>query len=564
MKVARPVLRGPGRSNALGLPDKSTTGRSTKKSARRARRRTVSGSRSCRSWSTALAVSADGAGVVAHAGNVATRLLADQVGLTGALSGAMARRGFTPTHDRGRVLVDVAVLIAGGGEAIADIDVLRHQGEVLGSVASAPTVWRARHELDEVTPVVVKRIDEARAEVRAHVWSQLPAGLPAWKVADTDLGDVVVLDVDATLVTTLGERERGLNVKRGFGYHPLGVWCINTQESMALMLRPGNAGSDTASDHIAVLTAAIDQVPPAHRKKLLIRADGAGASHGLLDWITGLDAKRGQTVEYSVGYAVTDKVRDAIAQVPKTAWQPAITAQGEPREHGDMLVAVEITGMLNLTSWPAGMQVLIRREHPHPGASLSLFEDADGWRYQAVATNTPTSKGGQVAFLEARHRAHAMHQHVETRIRHAKDSRHRPIPLPRICHQPGLDLGCVDRRGPHRLASATGPTARVEGVRTESAAVPVPSSACPPHPRRPSTPPALPPDLALGPRDRRRLRRDPRARRDPVPDLRASPSPIRPRPAPPGDPPRSATRQTSMPTATNPNHATLTYCQSTS
>ena len=132
------------------------------------------------------------------------------------------------------------------------------------------------------------------------------------------------------------------------------------------MLRPGDAGSNTAADHVAVLTAAIAQIPTAHRKKLLIRADGAGASHGLLDWLTGLDAKRGRKVQYSVGYAVTDKVRDAIARVPKKAWQPAITAQGEPREHGDMQVAVEITGMLNLTTWPVGMRVLIRREHPPP------------------------------------------------------------------------------------------------------------------------------------------------------------------------------------------------------
>jgi len=142
--------------------------------------------------------------VVAHAGNVATRLLADQVGVTDVLSGALARRGFTPTHGRGRVLVDVAVLITGGGESIADIDVLRHQSEVLGSVASAPTVWRA---LDEVTPAAVKRIDKALAKVRAHVWSHLPDGLPASKVADTDLGDTVVLDVDATLVTAHSEEE---------------------------------------------------------------------------------------------------------------------------------------------------------------------------------------------------------------------------------------------------------------------------------------------------------------------------------------------------------------------
>jgi hypothetical protein len=166
-----------------------------------------------------LSFSADGSGVVAQAGNVATRLLADRVGLTDALSGALARRGFTPTHDRGRVIVDVAVLIAGGGEAIADIDVLRHQGEVLGSVASAPTVWRA---LDEVTPAAAKRIDRARARVRAHVWSQLPGGVPASKVADTDLGEVVVLDVDATLVTAHSEKEgAAVTFKKGFGYHPV-------------------------------------------------------------------------------------------------------------------------------------------------------------------------------------------------------------------------------------------------------------------------------------------------------------------------------------------------------
>ena len=366
------------------------------------------------SWAQGLSFSADGSGVVAQAGNVATRLLADQVGLTDALSGAMTRRGFAPMHDRGQVLVDVAVLVAGGGEAIADIDVLRHQSQVLGPVASAPTVWRA---LDEITPAVVKRIDKARAKVRAHVWSQLPGGVPASKVADGDLGDTVVLDVDATLVTAHSEKEgAAVTFKKGFGYHPIGVWCENTQESLALLLRPGNAGSNTAADHITVLTSAIAQVPAAQRRKLLIRADGAGASHELLDWITVQDAKRGRSVHYSVGYALTETVRDAIAKVPKSAWQPAVTADGEPRVNGDV---VEITGMLDLTRWPAGMRVLIRREHPHPGAALSLFEHADGWRYQAVATNTPPARGGQVAFLEARHRAHAR---VEDRIRHAKDS----------------------------------------------------------------------------------------------------------------------------------------------
>jgi len=241
-------------------------------------------------------------------------MLADQVGLTAALGGALARRGFTPTHDRGQVLVDVdvAVLVAGGGEAIADINVLRHQREVLGSVASAPTVWRT---LQGMTPAAAKRIDKARAKVRANVWSQLPGGLPASTVADTDLGDTVVLDVDATLVTAHSEKEGAASTfKKGFGYHPLGVWCDNSQESLALMLRPGNAGSNTVADHVAVLTAAIAQVPAPHRKKLLIRADGAGASHGLLEWLTELNTKRGRSVEYSVGFAVTEKVRDATAR----------------------------------------------------------------------------------------------------------------------------------------------------------------------------------------------------------------------------------------------------------
>ncbi len=314
------------------------------------------------------------------------------------------------------MLVDLAVLLSDGGEAIADIDVLRHQRQVLGPVASAPTVWRTLHDL---TPAAMKRVEKARATVRRHVWAQLASrgGLPASKVADTDLGDTVVLDVDATLVTVHSEKESAAaTFKGGFGYHPIGVWCDNTQEMLAAMLRPGNAGSNTTADHITVLTAAIAQVPAAYRKRLLVRADGAGASHGLLEWLTAQDAKRGRSLEYSVGFAVTDHVRTAIEQVPARAWLPAVDAAGDLRDGGDV---VEVTDLLDpaiTTRWPAGMRVIVRRERPHPGAQLSLFEEADGWRYQAVATNTRT---GQLAFLEARHRAHAR---VEDRIRHAKDS----------------------------------------------------------------------------------------------------------------------------------------------
>lgn len=366
------------------------------------------------SWSAGLSVSGDGSGVVAHAGSVGLRLLADRTGLAEQLSKVMARRSFVPIHDRGRVLTDVAVMIADGGEAIADIDVLRHQSSVLGPVASPPTAWRT---LNEVTPSRLKKIAAARARVRRHVWTQLAAtddGIPASNVAGTDLGATVVLDVDATIVIAHSEKENAsATFKKTFGFHPLGVWCDNTSEFLTAQLRTGKAGSNTAVDHIEVLTDAIAQIPATHRRDLLIRSDGAGASHKLLDWLTDLGKIRGRRVEYSVGFAITEKIRDAIKLVPAKVWTPASDADGDIREGGDV---ADLTGLLDLDSWPEGMRVIVRRERPHPGAQLSLFEERDGWRYQAFVTNTAA---GQLSFLEARHRAHAR---VEDRIRHAKDS----------------------------------------------------------------------------------------------------------------------------------------------
>ena len=358
-------------------------------------------------WSQGLSVTADGTGVVPLAGAVAVRLLADRVGLTNGMAAALSRRGFAPVHDRGRVWVDVATMLAAGGEAIADIDTLRQQAGLLGAVASPPTVWRS---LDEATPAALRRVEK----VRRHVWQLLP-GVPASKVAGMDLGATVVLDVDATLITAHSEKEQAAaTFKHGFGFHPIGVWCDNTHELLAIMLRPGNAGSNHAEDHIDVLTRAITQIPKAHRNHLLVRADGAGATHQLLDWLTAQGHVRGRRVEYSIGFPTKNAaVTSAIARLPARAWTPAVTSHGELREHADV---AEVTGLLDLSGWPKGMRVIVRREHPHPGAQLSLFEASDGYRYQAFATNTGI---GQLAFLEARHRAHAR---VEDRIKAAKDS----------------------------------------------------------------------------------------------------------------------------------------------
>ena len=364
-------------------------------------------------WSKGLSVTAEGTGVVPLAGAAAVRLLADRVGLTAALSQVLARRRFVPAHDRGQVLVDLATVLVAGGEAIADIDTLRHHDGLLGPVASPATVWRA---LDEITPAALKRIAAARAKVRRHVWTLLPDGVPAAPVAGIDLGETVVLDADATLVTAHSEKEQAAaNFKGGFGFHPLGVWCDNTGELLAIRLRPGNANANHAQDHIDLLGEAIAQIPTPHRRTILVRTDSAGASHPLLDWLTTQDQVRGRSVEYSIGFPVNKgiAVHDAIHALPEQAWTPALDADGEVRDGAQV---AELTGLLDLARWPVGMRVIVRREKPHPGAGLTLFEQADGWRYQAFATNT---RIGQLAFLETRHRARAR---VEERIRIAKDT----------------------------------------------------------------------------------------------------------------------------------------------
>ncbi|MFI5898496.1 IS1380 family transposase, partial [Actinoplanes sp. NPDC051513] len=355
-------------------------------------------------WSKDLRVTADGTQVVSHVGAALLRMLADRAGLTGALSAGLARTGVFPVHDRGRVLVDLAVLIADGGEAICDIDVLRHQSEVFGLVASDTTVWRA---LDEIGPAQLRRIAVARAKVRARLW-QLFSAPPSARAAGRDIGaGVVVLDVDSTIVIAHSDKENAAaTYKHTYGFHPILVTCDNTNELLAVRLRAGNAGANSAADHLAVLGDAIAQIPAQHRRRLLIRGDSAAGTHAVLDWITGQNTRR-RTVEYSIGWSITETERAAVTTLPATAWTPALTADGGVREKAEV---AELTGLLTLGGWPDGIRVIVRRERPHPGAQLSLFEERDGWRYTAFVTNTPI---GALQWLEARHRAHAR---VETRV----------------------------------------------------------------------------------------------------------------------------------------------------
>ena len=366
-----------------------------------------------------LVVSADGRGVVSHAGCRLLADLADRTTLTGRLSAVLARLGRPrAVHDPGRVLLDLAVAVADGAECISDIAVLADRPGLFGSVASDSTVWRL---LAQLGPGELAAVAAARAAARELLWAQRAEvtgrPVPAARAAGVDLPGLVI-DIDATIVVAHSEKESAAaTFKHTFGYHPILAFLDNSGEFLAGLLRPGNAGANTAADHITVLNAALEQIPDAHRHgvPLLVRADGAGCSKAFLAHVRSLRQQATRT-EFSVGWAVTERERKAIDRLPARAWTPAIDADGR---HRDGAGVAELTGLLpagTLTDYPPGTRVLIRRERPHPGAQIDAFEERDGWRYQCLATDTPA---GQLAFLDARHRAHAR---VEDRIRCGKDT----------------------------------------------------------------------------------------------------------------------------------------------
>jgi hypothetical protein len=379
--------------------------------------------RDATSWSADLTVETGGHDVINHAGTTALRLIADRSGLTAGLSGALARRGFEPVHDRGRVLADTAVMIADGGRVMSDLATLRDQTELFGPVASDSTLWRS---LDEIGDLQLRRMARARAATRKHVWSlieQRHGRIPPSRVADRDLGPTVVIRMDASLTIAHSDKQLAAGTYKGtWGHHPLMAWCDNTGESLALLLRKGNAGANTAADHIEVLDEAIAQVPARHRRNLLITVDGAGASKDLIGHITSLNTAHGRTVHYSIGWDLDARERTAIGRVPASAWSAVLDTDGNPRSLQEAGL-VELTALLrehpdgdHLANWPADIRIICRREKPHPGAQLSLFEQLDGWRYQLLATSTPAMTA---QFLEARHRPHAR---VEDRIRCGKNT----------------------------------------------------------------------------------------------------------------------------------------------
>nr|WP_269440768.1 transposase [Micromonospora tarapacensis] len=231
-----------------------------------------------------MQVAPGGKGLVGHAGAILLRRCADRTGLTSGLNKVLPRGKGPGWWDRGTVLICLATSIVLGATSMSDIRLLARQVLVFADPPSEATVRRTLTGLDETT---LGQIAKARAKVRARVWALLarrPQGFPWLAVAGKVLTGWVVIDLDATLITAHSDKENAAAMfKRGFGFHPLGAWCANTTESLAMLLRPGNAGSNTVTDHIRVLGEAIAQLPVAYRRKILIRVDGAGATHDLLE-----------------------------------------------------------------------------------------------------------------------------------------------------------------------------------------------------------------------------------------------------------------------------------------
>ena len=339
----------------------------------------------------------DGEGLTSRAGSALLTGLSDRIGLTAGLVSGLRVHSRAVAHEPGRIVRDIAVMLADGGDCLTDLGALRDQEVLFGPVASNTTAIRCIERMDQA---MLARLCETRAASRARVWG---IGAPGR----------VILDIDATLVTSHSDKERAAGTyKGGYGFHPLLCFAATTGEALSGILRPGNAGSNTAADHIEVLDAALAQLPAGFaRCGTLVRCDSAGATHAFLSAVV----DRG--LLFSVGCDLSGRVREAILALPESAWVPALDAAGVPRD-GAWVAELSI----DLPGWPRGTRAICRREIPHPGAQLS-FSDVDGHRFQVVLTN---QKGSRLARLEQLHRSRAA---IEDSIRCAKASGLRNMPF---------------------------------------------------------------------------------------------------------------------------------------
>jgi hypothetical protein len=349
-----------------------------------------------------------GDGVAAHVGLHALGRFADALELGAGLSERIVPTGERlPLHDRGKVLVHAMLTLAGGGDACSDVEFLRAQPALFGPVPSDSTLYRTYRQIDTAT---LAGLWEAMGEVRADVWSAV------------DTGEPVVLDIDASLVEIHSENKEGTaaTYKGGFGFHPMFCFADATGETLAARLRPGNANANASADHLAVLDDAIGQLPSeiaaGHHvgddpstavRPVMVRTDSAGATHGFVDGC------RARNVGFAVVARKTARIHAAISKIADDddRWAPALTQAGEPRPGA---AVCEVTDLIDLSHWPEGTRLIVRREPLHPGAQQTLFPSLE-FRYWGHYTD----QHGDPVALDQHIRAHA---HVEDHIRRLKDS----------------------------------------------------------------------------------------------------------------------------------------------
>jgi hypothetical protein len=303
-------------------------------------------------------------------------LLRQTVGLAGLdreLSAALSPwRAARATHDPGKVLLDIAITVALGGDCLADVAAVRAQPELFGGVASDATISRLVSVLAGDIDTALPAIRAAHAKARAAVWARRRplAGTPGRRD-----GGQVVLDIDATLVASHSDKEQAsATFKRGYGFHPMCAFVDHgsrgTGEPLTLMLRPGSASAWSSADHLMVLDQALEQLPEHEQAQVLVRTDTGGSSKVFLHHITDLG------LEYSIGFAAHEQVKTALEALPEDAWVAAVDSNGEERESAQV---AELTALLPIPvraayrpateQWPATMRVIARRERPTPAPS---------------------------------------------------------------------------------------------------------------------------------------------------------------------------------------------------
>ena len=326
-----------------------------------------------RSNAISVQVVADDESVISHAGALLVQGMCDKVGLTSGIGELFPRSA--GKLDRGCVIRDLAVAIADGADSVVAVEMLRAQRAAFGPVASDTTAWRTLGEFSEQRRAGFRGM---LAAARARVWNDPRVWIPR----------LLAIDVDATLVTCHTDKELASgNYKRGFGFHPIVCSLDATGEPLAVLLRPGNAGANCASDLLDALHQGLAQLPArafdTTLHDIVVRMDSAGHSHEVVDHL------QSHGLGFVIGADLTTEVWQKIGKLDESAWIPAIDQDGFERDYAHVaeLAAPE--------KWGEGVRLIARRERAHIGAPMKLL-DLDGNRYQILITNL---KSHDLAFI---------------------------------------------------------------------------------------------------------------------------------------------------------------------